>query len=720
MVRPTLPPLTPHPGPCPSSLCARVLPCPRSPTLAILLLGCLRHRYETLRLCTWLPALELAPQLVLSVWDRDEGIADSDDFVGSCRLPLVPPGHAHGERAEWVPIRTTQGRCSEPSGEVLVRVELVPLPIACLVGTPRRRLWEGPGGGSQMDDVAPTDAEPATLPALREDDEHPPADLTPASKSATVTLLVLGVSGLRHLKPTFGMTAPSRPFVQLDIGRRKGKKGSGVGAATRRTSTSNRPSASNPLFREVLELQPLLPTNRGFLPPLNVCVHDSLFGGLRTPLIGSTVVHLGQRLPATFFEADGGGGSGTRPPARLSIVKGDDTVVDEAWENQRWSTADGWQPTSAGAATNGDPPPFSTERPPFVLPEFAPHTAAAPDAKDAKSIEATRARELDERDHELRAAWTLFEWSVAETSDANADGWEYAVDFCAPGAAQLFGEAGPQKFVRRRKWGRRRSHKVHRKTREMLEAQDVLETRNADARRQRQESHAKLQSSKSSKKLTAAEAPRVQDEPAATAVELEPASEQPTAALLGATRASNKVASARESGESPMGRPLKTVQLNLEADVLDSPGRPGGGATAAGSAASAAAADDGAPVDLSPEGMSLEKIDEIEAKLAYKRGQRQRVQSDIKNRRGDEVALGLKKTKIDKEIEELEGDLRILRNEFDGPPDQDGAEKVGPFERCASRLDASRRTRTLTRTRTRTRHAPRRKCLPPPAPPPHV
>ena len=39
---------------------------------------------------------------------------------------------------------------------------------------------------------------------------------------------------------------------------------------------------------QVLEMAPKIPTNPLLLPPINVTAHDSLFGGLRTPIIGPT------------------------------------------------------------------------------------------------------------------------------------------------------------------------------------------------------------------------------------------------------------------------------------------------------------------------------------------------------------------------------------------------------------------------------------------------
>ena len=135
----------------------------------------------------------------------------------------------------------------------------------------------------------------------------------------------------------------------MRAGKAKGKGGA-LGSSVRRTSTSNRPSPSSPLYMEILEMQPRLPTNRLLMPPLNVAAHDSLFGGLRTPVIGHAVVRLEKRLPPSFFDGE----------LAKDVASTDDTVV-EVWENERKFLL-GWEPTNGGGT---DPPPFSNAKPTF-------------------------------------------------------------------------------------------------------------------------------------------------------------------------------------------------------------------------------------------------------------------------------------------------------------------------------------------------------------------
>lgn len=54
--------------------------------------------YETLTLRAWLPDLDVAPHLTLSVWDKDFMPNDPDDFIGTCRLPIKQALKQPGEK----------------------------------------------------------------------------------------------------------------------------------------------------------------------------------------------------------------------------------------------------------------------------------------------------------------------------------------------------------------------------------------------------------------------------------------------------------------------------------------------------------------------------------------------------------------------------------------------------------------------------------------------
>ena len=87
----------------------------------------------------------------------------------------------------------------------------------------------------------------------------------------------------------------------------------------------------NPSYMEVLEIQLPLPLNSLFLPSVNIRVKDALFGGLRTPTLGTATVGLAGRLPATWPT------DGALPWDVAS------TVTVETWENQRKIPAVGWK-----------------------------------------------------------------------------------------------------------------------------------------------------------------------------------------------------------------------------------------------------------------------------------------------------------------------------------------------------------------------------------------
>ena len=183
--------------------------------------------------------------------------------------------------------------------------------------------------------ASPLAAAPDVLPS-RED----PRELAPQSQPATLKVAVLGLRGLqsaRQLDHSVVVIGPRRPFVEVDAGRgggggggRRGGGGGGSRSLMRRTSARNTPSVINPSYMEVLEIQLPLPLNT-LLPSVNIRVKDALFGGLRTPTLGTATVGLAGRLPATWPT------DGALPWDVAS------TVTVETWENQRKIPAVGWK-----------------------------------------------------------------------------------------------------------------------------------------------------------------------------------------------------------------------------------------------------------------------------------------------------------------------------------------------------------------------------------------
>jgi len=94
----------------------------------------------------------------------------------------------------------------------------------------------------------------------------------------------------------------SESLGQVDFGRGKSRK--------MRTDPSSTPSATNPTYLTTLDMKPPVPKNQLMVSPLTFNVYDSLFGGLRQPLPGTTTVDMAeqaprQRMPDGFFSSDG-------------------------------------------------------------------------------------------------------------------------------------------------------------------------------------------------------------------------------------------------------------------------------------------------------------------------------------------------------------------------------------------------------------------------------
>jgi hypothetical protein len=385
--------------------------------------------YETLRAVVWLPPLNIAPDVVCSVWDWDvsaiggsvtntsgtvAGTTVNDDFVGTCRLS-VRNTHGPLRRPRWTKLR--EAALHGGGGEVLVSVQLVPLPSA----------------GAE-----PIRARPkAPVDLLRPVDELP--KLAPRTEQCTLQLAVIGLRGVRVpkrsstvRKGSFGAT-PNRPFVEIAVG-------SVADGQTARTSGSNSPSPINPTYKEgLLELSLQLPKEALYLPTLNVTVRDTLFGGLQTPELGVASMSLEQCMPSEWTsEAEAAAG-------------GDPDVVHvETWEYERWYPAIGW----AGLLLPADPPRWSSAEPPYVaLPKDGPDSFKLPSREwqwtDRWLVDASRADGAESKG-------PAGEWLVDGSSESGLnEGWSYAL-CCHEVCPHAFGSYDTGDSVRRRCWVRTR------------------------------------------------------------------------------------------------------------------------------------------------------------------------------------------------------------------------------------------------------------------------
>jgi len=94
--------------------------------------------------------------------------------------------------------------------------------------------------------------------------------------------------GLRDIQSTFGC---NKPYIEFEA--------NGTCYATEK---SNRPSARNPNFCQILKLEVDLPEKRIFLPNLNLTIKDSLFGGLITRKLGFASIEVEDLIDADAAE----------------------------------------------------------------------------------------------------------------------------------------------------------------------------------------------------------------------------------------------------------------------------------------------------------------------------------------------------------------------------------------------------------------------------------
>jgi len=358
--------------------------------------------YETLRLARWLPPLAYSPDLVISVWDSDDFPGDADDFAGMARVGLrnclVKPGGKPLE-PRWLQL---QGRgLYAGSGELLVMVEVIPLKYAAIADNT-----------SNEGERPPLHLTPeADLPILQ-----------PQTNKCTVNLAILGLRGVkiaRQMKtntPVRMVSKPKKPFVELDVGQRKGGKGSQW--QMRRTKASSLPSAENPSFMELLQMPLNLPTNPMFFPTINVRVRDTLYGGLKKPLLGTSSIQLDKRVSSEIASS-----------TAFKEVPGTATV--ETWENERWYPVVGW--TAQMLPT--DPTHWSSGGTPFKeLP------------KDSTEFD------LPSQEWVWISHWVL----DLTINSKDPEGWGYALGFEAGASAFSLGEWMAGDGVRRRRWYRTR------------------------------------------------------------------------------------------------------------------------------------------------------------------------------------------------------------------------------------------------------------------------
>ena len=367
---------------------------------------------ETLVTQTWLPwspslHLSLAPQLAVAAWDSDGAPGDADDFIGATRLDLRGVG-VHNDTQQytpkWVALSDRYG-VADGNGELLLQLELIPLDEPY----PVRDVGLRPLAGA---------------PALQPSD-RPTRTLVPRTTKATFNCFVLGVRGLRaaaSLDIARAILAPKSPFVCIDNGtvppKRQGKaeltSAEKKKLGSTRTQTSHKPSAANPSYMEQLKLQLELPINPIFLPTVHLRVKDSLFGGLRQPLIGVGTYDLtamAERLRAARATAPA-----SEQPQSVTV---------ETWENQRLVPGVGWGPRLPAPH---DPPRFSTRDPPY--------------------------RAQSRASFELPSHEWIWDgpWAADPTLNArDPDGWGYAHDWRAAELGGLHPEHHYD-LVRRRRW----------------------------------------------------------------------------------------------------------------------------------------------------------------------------------------------------------------------------------------------------------------------------
>eukprot|EP00937_MAST-01D_sp_MAST-1D-sp2_P005539 g5539.t1 len=255
--------------------------------------------YETLCFDLMLrERLELAPELVLQVWD-DDGQWNDDELAGQMRLSLKNATRHASARAADLALFTGDGK--KKRGVTVPRWYQLQAPgsHAGLVGGAGARA----GGGTDRGEVL------VALQVLMLGDGEKlttPPSLWPKTRRARVDVFALGV---RAMQPYLFMPI-NMPYVQFELQQyRSGAEGEEAAAVSdgetrggavawhQRTATSQTPSGPEANFLETVSFDCELPVDPLFAPHLGVKVFDSRLGGFTTPLVGSSSIALETKLP---------------------------------------------------------------------------------------------------------------------------------------------------------------------------------------------------------------------------------------------------------------------------------------------------------------------------------------------------------------------------------------------------------------------------------------
>ena len=155
---------------------------------------------ETLTFSTTLPRIrDRRPEMVVQIWDRDEGVGESDDFVGNVVLRL---NEDDGVEAKWQKV-FYQEAGDVKCGEVMISVAVV---------------QEDDGADFDSDEEGDADvsyvSSPAPSSAGKEEDWRQKIPMKRDSKVGTVEVIALGC---RNLKPVSSLQGLNRPFVSCRI-----------------------------------------------------------------------------------------------------------------------------------------------------------------------------------------------------------------------------------------------------------------------------------------------------------------------------------------------------------------------------------------------------------------------------------------------------------------------------------------------------------------------
>jgi hypothetical protein len=308
--------------------------------------------YETLTFDVMLrEQLELAPEVILQLWDHDAWTAD--ELVGGLRLPLGrATRHTSARAADLALARATSGGGGGGGGGRAVAAapsngDSTPTAQWFALGPPGAAATAedaaaaaataaaAPPGGAAKGDAAPLGEVLVCLQLIMLGDARqeipPPPSLWPKTRPARVEVFALGV---RAMQPHCFLPI-HMPFVQFELQKQQqpgggdGSGGDGSGGDAdgsygganadaaaadgdgdgsvilvptaislhHRTAPSHSPSGPEANYLEHITFEVDLPVDPTFAPQLGIKVFDSRLGGFTTPLVGSTSVPLAPKLP---------------------------------------------------------------------------------------------------------------------------------------------------------------------------------------------------------------------------------------------------------------------------------------------------------------------------------------------------------------------------------------------------------------------------------------